>query len=111
MRNKFHKSLTQERWSSFSKKDQILNIGAELQRAKYWLERKERKEVENCLDRAFELLDLTLNDVKWKKRELFLLREALADFYSKKEKNNKELVNIFRALLNFSKSTSFVEIA
>lgn len=108
MKNKFHKSLTQERWNSFSKRDQILNIGAELQRAKNWLE---EKQVMNCLDRAFELLDLTLNDKRWKKRELFLLREALAGFYSKEKKGKKELVNIFRTLLNFSKSISFVKIA
>jgi hypothetical protein len=112
MRNKFHKNLTLERWQKFSKETQILNIAAEFSRAKNWLIKKDENEVLNCLDRSFELIDLTVNDSKWKKslKELLRFRDVLAGFYIKKNKNLDEFIKIFQAFLNFNKFSSQVEI-
>jgi len=112
MQNKFHKNLTLERWQKFPKETQILNIAAEFSRAKHWLEKKDNKEVLNCLNRSFELIDLTINDSKWKKslKELLRSRDVLAEFYIKKDKKLDELVKLFRTLLNFNKFSSRVEI-
>jgi len=110
--NKFHKNLTLEKWKKFPKETQILNIAAEFSRAKHWLEEKDNKEVLNCLNRSFELIDLTINDSKWKKslKELLRFREVLAEFYIKKDKKLDELVKLFRTLLNFNKFSSQVKI-
>ena len=112
MQNKFHKNLTLERWKKFPKETQILNIAAEFSRAKNWLIKKDEHKVLNCLDKSFELIDLTINDSKWKKslKELLRFREVLAEFYIKKDKKLDELVKLFRTLLNFNKFSSQVKI-
>lgn len=83
MENKFHKNLTQKKWQQFSKETQILNIAAEFSRAKNWLAKNDNDEICNCLNRAFELIDLTVSDKKWQRglKELLRLREILAEFY------------------------------
>jgi len=57
-------------------------------------------------------MDLTINDKKWHKalKELLRLREVLAKFYLRKDKNKEEFIKIFRTLLNFNKTTSQVRI-
>ena len=112
MENKFHKNLTLEKWRKFPKETQILNIAAEFSRAKNWLAKKDKSEVLNCLNRSFELIDLTVNDLKWKKslKELLRFRDVLAEFYIKEDKKLDELVKIFKTLLNFNKFSSQVKI-
>ena len=112
MKNKFHKNLALERWQKFPKETQILNIAAEFSRAKNWLIKKDEEKVLNCLDRSFELIDLTVNDFKWKKslKELLRFRDVLAGFYIKKNKDLDEFIKIFQTFLNFNKFSSQVEI-
>ncbi|MEK7579931.1 MAG: hypothetical protein AAB469_01940 [Patescibacteria group bacterium] len=77
-----HKDLAQGRWFAFSFFGQMANIGSEVERAMKW--REKRKEYSRLAsDRAIELLDLTTSDSKNKKRlkELFRLREVLADYF------------------------------
>ena len=83
--NKLHKTLTQEQWNKISKKDQILNIAAELSRASEWLKEKDFETVKDCYERAFQLVDLTLNGDKWqdRRRELARFREVLGYLYLK----------------------------
>lgn len=105
--------MTPEKWQSFSKEKQILNIASEFSRAKFWLLKGDEKQALNCLDRAFELLDLTVNDPNWQKkglRELLRLREVLSQFYIEKKKNLNQFLKIFKTLLLFNKFTSSVEI-
>ncbi len=110
----FHKNLTQERWNSFTKDKQILNIASELTRAKNWLEKNDKEYMINSLDRSFELIDLTIADNrKWHDgslKELLRLREVLGEFYAGINKNVNEFVKLIRVLLNFNKITSVVEI-
>ena len=112
MKNRYHKNLDMEKWQKFSKQEQILNIAAEFSRAKNWLKKNDNNEVLNCLNRAFELIDLTINDLKWKKslKELLRLRGILAEFYLQKNKDINEFLKIFQTLLRFNKFTSSVKL-
>ncbi|MEK7540879.1 MAG: hypothetical protein AAB529_01405 [Patescibacteria group bacterium] len=71
-----------ERWLKFSLVEQMANIGAEIGRAINWRE-KEEKESGVFFERGLELLDLTIDDPKNKKRlkELLRLREMLVDYF------------------------------
>lgn len=78
-----HKHLDPVRWNSFPKGQQLLMIASELSRAGKWIERHDVFAVQQCDERAFELIDLTLEDPKWKGgiRELCRFRELLAERY------------------------------
>lgn len=112
MKNKFHKNLDLEKWQNFSKEEQILNIAAEFSRTKNWLAKDEKEEAVNCMNRSFELIDLTINDHRWQGalNEILRLREVLAEFYLKENKNIDEFIKIFKTLLRFNKFTSLVKI-
>ena len=70
------------RWFKFSLMEQMANIGAEVGRAINWRE-KNKKESQLAFERGLELLDLTINDKKNRKRlkELLLVREMLVDYF------------------------------
>jgi hypothetical protein len=79
----YHKDLTLEKWSKLPKQAQIMNIGAEVSRAQNWQNLKEGAKVKECMERALELLDLTLEDKRWEEKlgDLLRIREGLAAFY------------------------------
>lgn len=83
--NKLHKNLTQEKWNEISKRDQILNIASEFFRANHWLDKKNFEKAKDCYERAFQLVDLTLNGDRWRdrRRELARFREILGYIYLK----------------------------
>ena len=70
------------RWFEFSFLEQMANIGAEIGRAINW-KNKEQKMSRMSFERGLELLDLTIEDSKNKKRlkELLRVRETLADYF------------------------------
>lgn len=78
-----HKHLEPVKWYSFPKPQQLLMIASELARAGKWMERNDPVAVQQCDERALELIDLTLEDPKWsgKTRELCRFRELLAERY------------------------------
>ena len=104
--------MTPEKWQKFSKEKQILNIAAELSRMKFWLEKKDKGQVLNCLNRAFELIDLTINTSRHQRdlKELLRFREVLSQFYIDKNKNISDFKKIFKTLLLLNKFTSLVKI-
>jgi len=110
----FHKNLTQERWNSFNKKEQILNIASELLRSKNWTERGNKEYIKNSLNRSLELIDLTVNDRrKWQGgslKELLRFREALSEFYIKKDKPLKDIMMMLKNFLFFNKDSAIVKI-
>lgn len=113
MKSKFHKNLTLDKWQQFSKTQQILNIAAEFSRAKNWLSKNQLNEASNALERAFELIDLTINAVRHQRtfvKELLRLRDVLAQFYIRKDKNIREFIKIFKTLLSLDKFASQVRI-
>ena len=76
----FHKDLTQGKWNKFDIFNQMANIGSEFYRAVNW-QKKSKKTSDQAIDRMLELIDLTIDDPKNKKRlkEIVRLREVLAD--------------------------------
>ncbi len=97
----FHKNLTQEKWNSLAKDKQILNIVSELLRARNSLAGNYQDDVLHSLNRALELIDLTVNDRnKWQKgslKELLRLREYLGSFYQE----NQSIDNITKLIKSF----------
>ena len=71
-----------QKWSRFSLAQQLGNVGSELARARYWEEKNDFKSRNNALERALELIDLTLEDKRWQMRlkEIARLRELVSDW-------------------------------
>jgi hypothetical protein len=78
-----HKKLAQGRWQKLSFFEQMANTGSEIERTISWQKKKNLKYSRLAFERALELLDLTIEDKKNKKklRELLRLREVLADYF------------------------------
>ncbi len=78
-----HKNLASGRWVTLSIGEQLANIGSEVSRVIHWQEEGDNIEKEKALERALELLDLTLADARLGRRtfELTRLREALCDVF------------------------------
>ena len=95
---KLHKNLKPERWGKFSVRQRELMIANELNRAKNWIEKNDLEEVNNCYERALELLDLTVEITKSGNRlkEYLRLREMIGKLYIEKKgrlKLNKQVFN------------------
>lgn len=75
-----HQNLTQERWQKFSLAEQLGNVGSETSRALKW-QGKDDALYQSALQRAFELIDMTIADGRFRGRlkEIVRLREILAD--------------------------------
>ena len=74
-----HSSLAEGRWQQFSLAEQLGNVGSEVNRARRSAGDENR--FWSAVTRAFELLDLTISDSRWRSRlrELLRVRETLAD--------------------------------
>lgn len=97
-----HKHLA-ERWHNFSICRQLLMIINELQRAGNWIKRQDQEEAMRAYERAFELVDLTVDSAKHSNfvKELLRWRELLAAAYidkNYKEVRNNELLSILLTL-------------
>lgn len=78
-----HKNLASGRWKKLSFFEQMANIGAEVGRSINWKKKNNQKYSRMAIERALELLFLTIDDPKNKKRlkELTRLKEALGDYF------------------------------
>lgn len=87
-----HKQLDSKKWFAFPIQKQILLIASELHRANHWIAKSDVQNTNFCYERAFELVDLTVADPKWKGRlrELLRFRESLAELYTRAEKDEKQ---------------------
>ena len=108
-----HGNLTQEKWNGLPRSRQILNIASELQRALKRLSISP-DEFRLSLERAFELIDLTIED-RWKwssgrLKELLRFREVMAEYYLSKNRNPDEMKKLLRLLLNFDPLGSTLQI-
>jgi hypothetical protein len=81
---RFNENLTKERWFDLSFLDQMANLGSEVGRTIKWKD-KDPERSRYAFESALELLDLTIEDKKNKKKpklmELCRLREVLADYF------------------------------
>lgn len=79
---KLHKNLTLEKWSKFAKHQQILMIANELSRLLSGLNKQTYAELTECMERAIELIDLTINSQKAHlRKELLRFRDLFAINY------------------------------
>jgi hypothetical protein len=78
-----HKDLASGRWARLSFPEQMANIGSEVERALNWQAKGNVAYSRKALERALELVDLTLESVTGLPRlkEIARLREALADYF------------------------------
>lgn len=85
--------MESNRWKNFTKRQQLLTIGAEFMRAKTWQEKDQEKFL-LALERALELIDLTLSDEKWKNnlQMILVLREEVAKFFIAQRKDNFSII-------------------
>ncbi len=83
MSSPIHKSLADGRWRTFSLFEQLGNIGSEVGRANIARAGGDRERMDQALTRALELLDLTIDDPKNRKRlrEICRAREVVCDFF------------------------------
>ena len=81
------------RWKNFSKHQQLLMIGSELMRAKTWQGRDQEKFL-SALERALELIDLTISDIKWRNNLQMMLdfRNVTAEFFCFKRSDDISLL-------------------
>jgi len=77
-----HQELALGRWQKLSFFEQMANVGSEVSRAINW-RAKSAADSQLAFERALELLDLTIDDAKNKKRlrELLRVREVMADYF------------------------------
>lgn len=78
-----HQSLSNGRWREMRFVEQMANAASEVERSLKWKEKNNAPYAEKAIERAFELLDLTLEDPKNKSRlrEIARVRETLADYF------------------------------
>jgi hypothetical protein len=78
-----HKDLTEERWNSMSIIEQMANIGCDVDRAIGWRNKGNLDYSHKAFERALELLQLTIDDPKNRKRwsELCPLKDHLIDYF------------------------------
>jgi len=88
MPENIHKNLAEGRWFELTLAEQLGNVGSEVGRARKWEEKGKQEMKEKALDRAFDLMNLTITDGRWNtaRKELCRVREVLADtFYGDRE--------------------------
>jgi len=94
-----HASLTLERWSAFSRDQQILMIANEMNRAGKLFKPGDRERLRNAYERVLRLADLTTEAQPSRslRRELRRWRELLAGVYLEPDEGQHRV--LFRALL------------
>ena len=82
-----HKTLAEGRWQQLSLMEQMANIGSEVHRSINWYNKNEPKLFEKAFERALELFDLTLADIRWKQRlkEIARSREVFCGLFFSNE--------------------------
>ncbi|MFH0969154.1 MAG: hypothetical protein V1804_01465 [Patescibacteria group bacterium] len=85
-----HQQLASGRWAEMPFFEQMANIGSEVERAMKWKGKGNQEYSHMAFNRALELLDLAISDIKNKNRlkELTRLRETLADYFEFKNEYN-----------------------
>lgn len=98
-----HVELAGGRWQTLSLCEQLANIGSEVSRARRW-QNKDPKIFENAVDRALELFELTLRDMRWRGRwrEIARAREVFLDAISGGTEYASSLADLERYFFPFA---------
>lgn len=96
--------MTQERWQKMTFAEQMGNVGSEVGRAFSWKKRGNQEQSEKAMQRAFELLDLTIGSYQTYPRlkELARVRENLADFFYGENEHNSVPEQIEKYFFQFA---------
>ncbi len=96
-------AISRERWFTLSLADQLGNIGSEVGRAAKW-QHKDETSFWGAVTRGLELLDLTREDPRWRKRrpELNRARETFADAVLGGAEYNSTLPDLERYFMQFA---------
>lgn len=78
-----HQQLASGRWQQFSFIEQLAHVGSEVDRAVHWRQKGDTASSHRAVDRALELIDLTLADQRWRgrRKEIARAREVLCDYF------------------------------
>ncbi len=104
MKRKFiHQELATGRWYKLSLPEQLANIGSEVSRARIW-QGKDKNIFWGAVERALELFDLTLLDVRWKGRlrEIARVREVFCDAVTGGKEYKSKLQDLDHYFLHFT---------
>ena len=101
-----HASLTLERWSAYSRDQQILMIANEMNRAGRLFAPRDRSRLANAYERVLRLADLTVEAQRSRslRRELRRWRELAAAVYL--EPDEAQHRALFRALLRLTPASA-----
>ena len=106
-----HKNLANGRWFELSFIEQMANVGSEVGRTISWKNKGNGDYSQKAFERALELLDLTIADIKNKKRlrEIVRLREVLVDYFAFNNLygSSDELWNKYFYAFNFAAAKKF----
>ncbi len=80
MSNLIHVNSAKGRWQTLSLAEQMGNIGSEINRALKF-QGKNQQLFENTINRALDLFDLTIEDLRWRNRlkEITRIREVFCN--------------------------------
>lgn len=78
-----HKDLASGRWGRLTFIEQMANIGSEIERAINWRIKNNSDYSQKAVERALELIDLTLENIKKPTyfKEITRMREAITDYF------------------------------
>lgn len=90
--NTVHTELANGRWFKLTLAEQMGNIGSEIHRM-VLSQNKDPLKLNSAMDRALELIDLTLSDRRWLKgyKEIARVREVLCDIFFGQNQYNTSL--------------------
>jgi hypothetical protein len=103
-----HASLSPERWAAFSRDQQILMIGNEMNRATRLIRLADRPGVLLAYERVMRLVDLTVEVQRGYglRRELLRWRDLVAEMYVHPELHPDQHTAAFRALLQLTPASA-----
>ena len=98
-----HPGLAAGGWGRLSLPEQLGNVGSEVGRALRW-KNKDPRLFDGAMIRALELLDLSIQDARWRGRlkELTRARELLCDAWLGGREYHTRLEDMDRYFLNFA---------
>ena len=98
-----HASLAAGRWQTLSLVEQLANVGSDVGRVHRWHE-KDPQQCEKAFERALELLDLTIADLRWRgrRKELTRVRELLCDAMLGGKEYGSDLAGLDRYFYSFA---------
>jgi hypothetical protein len=115
MITKFHPTLTTEKWLRLTQQQRMLNVASELTRVKNEIRDGENEYANQALERALDLIDLTVETALAEKKSSFLyeilrFREILASVYETSQKDEQKFLILLQAFLDLDPSVHNLQL-